>query len=85
MKKGFEYIPKEDAERAIWKYELYYANYVRAMAAPIDFEKLTYDDLRYILNIGGHTTIYKPKAKEMLIEVEHLLEKHLKLFQQQLS
>ena len=74
MKKGFEYIPKEDGERAIWKYELYYANYIRAMVAPIDFEKLTPDDLGYILRIGGHTTIYKPKAKQMLKEVEHLLD-----------
>ena len=74
MKKGFEYIPKEDAERAIWKYELYYANYVRATAAPIDFEKLTPDDLGYILRIGGHPTIYKAQAKQMLIEVEHLLD-----------
>jgi len=74
MQKGFQYIPKDDAERAIWRYEYFYANYVRARAAPIDFEKLTPDDLGYILRIGGHPTIYKPQAKQMLIEVEYLLD-----------
>ena len=74
MKKGFEYIPKDDAERAIWKYEYYYSQYIRAMAAPIDFDKLHEDDLGYILRIGGHPTIYKPQAKQMLKEVEHLLD-----------
>ena len=28
----------------------------------------------YILRIGGHPTIYKPQAKQMLIEVEYLLD-----------
>ena len=74
MQKAFKYIPKDDAERAIWKYEYFYSQYVRARIAPIDFAKLDYKDLRYIINIGGHTTIYKPKAKDMLIEVEHLLD-----------
>ena len=74
MQKGFQYIPKDDAERAIWKYEYFYSQYVRAMAAPIDFEKLSPNDLGYILRIGGHPTIYKPTAKEMLIEVEYLLD-----------
>ncbi len=44
------------------------------MAAPIDFGKLHEDDLGYILRIGGHPTIYKPQAKQMLKEVEHLLD-----------
>ena len=74
MQKGFEYIPKDDAERAIWKYEYFYSQYIRAMAAPIDFKKLHKSDLGYILRIGGHPTVYKPKAKEMLIEVESLLD-----------
>ncbi len=74
MQKAFRYIPKDDAERAIWKYEYFYSQYIRAMAAPIDFEKLTPNDLGYILRIGGHPTIYKPQAKEMLIEVEYLLD-----------
>ena len=74
MQKGFQYIPKDDAERAIWTYEYFYSQYVRAMAAPIDFEKLSPNDLGYILRIGGHPTIYKPEAKEMLIEVEYLLD-----------
>jgi len=74
MQKGFEYIPKDDAERAIWKYEYFYSQYIRAMAAPIDFEKLHKSDLGYILRIGGHPTIYKPQAKGMLIEIESLLD-----------
>ncbi len=74
MQKGFEFIPKDDAERAIWRYEYFYSQYIRAMAAPIDFDKLTPDDLGYILRIGGHPAIYKAEAKEMLIEVEGIIE-----------
>ncbi len=74
MKKGFQYIPKDDAERAIWRYEYFFSQYIRARAAPIDFDKLHKDDLGYILRIGGHPTIYKPQAKQMLIEVEQLLD-----------
>jgi hypothetical protein len=73
MKKGFEYIPKNDAERAIWKYEYHYANYFRARTAPIDFDVLTPTNLHYILEIGGFPTVYKPKAREMLQEVEMLM------------
>jgi hypothetical protein len=74
MQKGFEYIPQDDAERVIWKYEYFYSQYIRAMAAPIDFKKLHKSDLGYILRIGGHPTIYKPQAKQMLIEAESLLD-----------
>ncbi len=74
MKKGFQYIPNDDAERAIWRYEYFFSQYIRARAAPIDFDKLHKDDLGYILRIGGHPTIYKPQAKQMLIEVEQLLD-----------
>lgn len=74
MKKSFIHIPQDDAERAIWLYEYYCSQYIRAMAAPIDFEKLSPDDLGYILRIGGHTAIYKPQAREMLKEVESILD-----------
>lgn len=74
MQKGFVYIPKNDAERAIWRYEYFYSQYIRAMVAPIDFEKLSPNDLGYILRIGGHTAIYKPQARDMLKEVETLLD-----------
>jgi len=74
MQKAFVYIPKDDAERAIWRYEYYYANYVRAMTAPIDFESLDKHDLKMLLKIGGYTTLYKPIAKEMIQEVGSLLD-----------
>jgi len=74
MDKAFRYIPKDDAERAIWRYEYYYANYIRARTAPIDFEKLDAINLNALLVVGGHTALYKPIAKEMLQEVGYLLD-----------
>lgn len=74
MQKAFVYIPKDDTERAIWRYEYYYANYVRAMTAPIDFESLSKVTLNTLLKVGGHPTKYKPIAKEMIQEVGSLLD-----------
>lgn len=74
MQKAFTYIPADDAERAIWRYEYYYANYVRARTAPIDFEKLDKNNLKALLQVGGHPTLYKPVAQEMIYEVGELLD-----------
>jgi len=74
MQKAFAYIPEDDAERAIWRYEYYYANYVRARTAPIDFEKLDKNNLKALLQVGGHPTLYKPVAREMIHEVGGLLD-----------
>jgi len=74
MQKAFQYIPEDDAERAIWRYEYYYANYVRARTAPIDFEKLDKNNLKALLQVGGHPTLYKPVAQEMIYEVGELLD-----------
>jgi len=74
MQKAFKYIPKDDAERAIWRYEYYYANYVRARIAPIDFDKLNASNLRMLIVMSGHPTLHKPIAREMLEEVERLVD-----------
>ena len=52
LNKAFKYIPQNDGERAIWKYEYLYANYIRARTAPIDFEKLDEVNLKALINIG---------------------------------
>ena len=70
MAKGFAYIPEEDAERAVWRYELLLSPYVKARAAPIDFEELTDEHLRYLRRIGGFPAPYRPEAREMYERVE---------------
>lgn len=78
MQKGFQYIPKEDAERAIWKYEYYYADYVKARTAPIDFEALDEDNLKWIVMVGNHPTKYKLSAQKMLYEIDELVDALMK-------
>jgi len=78
MQKGFQYIPQEDAERAIWKYEYYYADYVKARTAPIDFEALDEDNLKWIVMVGNHPTKYKLSAQKMLYEIDELVDALMK-------
>jgi hypothetical protein len=82
INKGFEYIPKEDGERAIWEYEYLYANYVRAKIAPIDFEKLDEREKRLLIIMDGANLIHKPIAREMLHKagdlVGRLMENEIK-------
>lgn len=74
LNKAFRYIPKNDGERAIWKYEYLYANYIRANTAPIDFKKLDAVNLKALLHVGGHPTIYKPSAQTMINDISEMLD-----------
>lgn len=74
LNKAFKYIPQNDGERAIWKYEYLYANYIRARTAPIDFEKLDEVNLKALINVGGHFTLYKPSAQNMIQDISSMLD-----------
>lgn len=74
INKAFNYIPEDDGERAIWKYEYLYANYTRANTAPIDFEKLDATNLKALINVGGHPTLYKPSAQTMVQDISKMID-----------
>lgn len=74
LNKAFKYIPQNDGERAIWKYEYLYANYIRARTAPIDFEKLDEVDLKALINVGGLFTLYKTSAQNMIQDISSMLD-----------
>lgn len=74
INKGFAYIPKDDGERAVWKYEYIYANYIRARTAPIDFEKLNVMELNSLIKVGGHQTLYKQSAQIMIEDISSMVD-----------